>query len=111
MKKSFLASLVLVGVISTANAQYVDDIYYRGSDAAKAAQAEAKSEQTSVQTYNSSNQYNNYNDEYSNDYDYEYVNQNSYIDYDDDSYTTRIRRFQYPMASVGYWGGIYSPYW
>lgn len=35
----------------------------------------------------------------------------SYIDYDDDSYATRMRRFSSPMVGVGYFGSIYSPYY
>lgn len=124
MKRLIFASLVMALFSGTAavaqnNGSYVDDVYYNGSQAQKDAKAEAKQQKKQQQTqqegaeyYSSSNGYNDgydgnaqvYNNSYGND-------DNAYIDYDDDSYTSRIRRFYYPMASVGYWGGVYSPFW
>lgn len=105
MKKIFLLGLVIAGMQVTSTAQYTDDIYYRSSDAARDAKNEAKNNQNNnVATYSSSG-YDNYDDNYQGQYD------ESYIDYDDDSYATRIRRFYHPIQSVGYYGGIYSPYW
>jgi len=125
MKRLFFAGLVMALFSGSAesaqsNGSYVDDVYYNGSQAQKDAKAEAKkqkkqqeAQQGDAEYYNSSNSYSNggydgnaqvYNNSYGNDDD-------AYIDYDDDSYTSRIRRFYYPMASVGYWGGVYSPFW
>jgi len=123
MRQLILAGLV-VGLFSTSaafaqnNGSYVDDVYYNGSQAQKDAKADAKRQKKEQQQapdnaeqYNSSTGTNDgyntdgyaYNDSYSNGDD-------TYIDYDDDSYTSRIRRFQYPMSNVGYWGSVYSPY-
>ncbi|MFA6059691.1 MAG: hypothetical protein WC756_15905 [Taibaiella sp.] len=126
MKRLLFAGLVMALFSGSAafaqnNGGYVDDVYYNGSQAQQDAKAEAKKQKKQKQQnsddaeyYNSSTGSNDgyntdgnaqvYNDSYSNGDD-------SYIDYDDDSYTSRIRRFQYPMYSVGYWGSVYSPFW
>ncbi|WP_118974403.1 hypothetical protein [Taibaiella koreensis] len=127
MKRLIFASLVVAlfsGTVAFAqsNGSYVDDVYYNGSQAQKDAKADAKkqkkqqeAQQGDAEYYSSTNGYNDggynnngnaqvYNNSYGNDDD-------AYIDYDDDSYTSRIRRFYYPMSSVGYWGGVYSPFW
>jgi hypothetical protein len=108
MKRLLLLTLV-VGGFSVANAQNYDDVYYRGNDASKQAKEEAQQQRrTNTQPDYTSSGYNQ---------DYNSYNQNDYyedassIDYDDDTYTSRIRRFNYPMYNVGYWGGMYSPYW
>lgn len=126
MKRLLFAGLVMALFSGSAafaqnNGGYVDDVYYNGSQAQQDAKAEAKKQkkqqqqrQDDAEYYNSSTGSNDgyntngdaqvYNDSYSNGDD-------SYIDYDDDSYTSRIRRFQYPMYNVGYWGSVYSPFW
>ncbi len=117
MKRLILAglgwALISGPLFAQNNGGYVDDVYYNGSMAEQDARSSAKKQKQREQSatgdydaYNSSayDDYNNYQD--NGDYYDE-----SYIDYDDDSYTSRIRRFYYPMASVGYWGGIYSPFW
>lgn len=119
MKRLILASLgwaVLAGpAFAQNNGGYVDDVYYNGSMAQQDAKTEAKkqkkqqNQQGNTEYYNSSSNYRDSYDEQA--YRNDYYEEESYIDYDDDSYTSRIRRFQYPMAGVGYWGGIYSPFW
>jgi hypothetical protein len=126
MKRLLFAGLVMALFSGSAafaqnNGGYVDDVYYNGSQAQQDAKAEAKKQKKQKQQnsddadyYNSSTGNNDgyntngdaqvYNDSYSNGDD-------TYIDYDDDSYTSRIRRFQYPMYNVGYWGSVYSPFW
>lgn len=126
MKRLLFAGLVMALFSGSAafaqnNGGYVDDVYYNGSQAQQDAKAEAKKQKKQKQEnqddaayYNSSTGYNDgyntngdaqvYNDSYSNGDD-------TYIDYDDDSYTSRIRRFYYPMYNVGYWGSVYSPFW
>lgn len=106
MKRLLLITLMAGGFLA-ANAQNYDDVYYRGSDASRQAKEEAQAKKSNASSYSSSGYENDYNS-YSQDGYYE---DDSYIDYDDDSYTARIRRFNYPMYSVGYWGGMYSPYW
>jgi hypothetical protein len=125
MKRLLFAGLV-VGLFSGStafaqnNSSSVDDVYYNGSQAQKDAKADAKKQkkqqqqaQSDADYYNSStgtnDGYNTNGDAYT--YNDSYTGDDTYIDYDDDSYTSRIRRFQYPMYNVGYWGGIYSPFW
>lgn len=108
MKRLLLITLMAGGFLA-ADAQNYDDVYYRGSDASRQAQEEAKAQKSkSSANYSSSGYENDYNSYSQQD---SYYEDDSYIDYDDDSYTARIRRFNYPMYSVGYYGGMYSPYW
>jgi len=124
MKRLIFAGLVLTlcsgsGAFAQSNGGYVDDVYYNGSQAQKDAKSDAKKQkqrdqQDNAEHYNSSTGYDDgyntggdarvYNSSYSDGDD-------TYIDYDDDSYTSRIRRFYYPMYNVGYWGSVYSPFW
>ena len=89
MKKLFSIGLMLaLGSAGSTYAQsYVDDRY------------STESEKTSYS--------------YSQENDDAYYTEDgaSYIDYDDDSYTTRMRRFNAPMYGIGYWGSIYSPFY
>lgn len=108
MKRLLFASLVVALFSGTtafaqSNGGYVDDVYYNGTQAQQDAKADAKKQKKQQQQAQSDAAYYNsstgndegyatdgnaqvYNDSYSNGDD-------SYIDYDDDSYTTRIRRF------------------
>lgn len=108
MKKLILLSLFSGGLMTTALAQNYDDVYYRPQQAQKHADIEAQQEKDNTENYSNSNtqSYSNYNESYYDQDGYD----DAYIDYDDDSYTTRIRRFQYPMYNVGYYGSIYNPY-
>ncbi|HET8573244.1 MAG TPA: hypothetical protein VFL76_05170 [Edaphocola sp.] len=116
MKRIIFSGLALTFILSggivlaqnNANG-YTDDVYYNGSKASDAAEQQAvdepdQNDDTDAAYYNSTGQ--NYQDsDYAN-------NDDQYIDYDDDdSYAGRIRRFYYPMASVGYWGSVYAPLW
>lgn len=127
MKRILVTGLVIALCGATSlyaqnNGRYVDDRYYNGSQAQEDADASARAEkkarqqrqnQDGTEQYNSSgsSRYDGY------DGDAQSYNTNmsqyddTYIDYDDDSYTTRMRRFNYPMAGVGYWGSVYSPYY
>lgn len=100
MKQFFITGLALVLSGSAALAQYADDPY-SGSGSSNNNRS-ARYEQD--QRYRQDNgNYNNdsYNDEYG----------DGYIDYDDDSYTTRFRRFNDVYAGYNYWSPVYSPYW
>jgi len=118
MKRFIFASLTLALIaanVSFAQSSYTDDVYYTGSQAEKDAQQQKEQQKNSspnANYYNSSGQ-GNYgeNDGNAQIYNDSYDNQDGYIDYDDDSYTTRMRRFYYPMSNIGYWGSVYSPYW
>lgn len=117
MNRLLLTSGIICAVWSPAALQAqdngtFDDVYYTGSQARKDAKNTAKQAdvaRSEAEYYNSSAAYgNSQEDFYSSDYSGSY---DSYIDYDDDSYTTRMRRFHHPMSGSGYWGSIYSPYW
>lgn len=116
----FVMTLFSAATVFAQNNGYTDDVYYNGSQAQQDAKAEAKkqkkqqkAQQGDAAYYNSSGTDNgNYNDGNAQVYNDSYGNSDdSYIDYDDDSYTSRIRRFYYPMYNTGYWGSVYSPFW
>lgn len=126
MKRLLSAGLVMAlfsgsTAFAQSNGGYVDDVYYNGTQAQQDAKAEAKKQKKQQQTSPNDAEYYNSstgnNDGYNTDGNARAHNNNysngddSYIDYDDDSYTTRIRRFQYPMYNTGYWGSVYSPSW
>lgn len=120
MKRVFLAviacTLLSSGMAFAQSGEkgYTDDVYYHASqaeqDAENATDATQEQYDSSEDYYNSSGStiegYSSNNHVYNqNAYD-----SDGYIDYDDD-YTSRIRRFYYPMTSVSYWGGVYNPFW
>lgn len=125
MKRLIFAGLVMAlfsgnTVFAQSNNNYSDDVYYNGSQAERDAQADAKKQKKQQQTQDQEEQYNSstgdgYTDNDNNGnsvvYNNSYNSDDATIDYDDDSYTSRMRRFYYPMANVGYWGGVYSPFW
>ncbi|RYD99743.1 MAG: hypothetical protein EOP54_02780 [Sphingobacteriales bacterium] len=98
MKHLFITGLALVLSGSAALAQYADDPYPNsGSE-----NVNRSTRYEADQRYNQDNYTNDsYNDEYG----------DGYIDYDDDSYTTRFRRFNDVYAGYNYWSPVYSPYW
>lgn len=119
MKRFFFAGMAFVLCASGGhafaqnNGSYTDDVYYNASQAEKDAQQAAQQpadDSENENYYNSSGQDNSYDGSNAADYN-DYDGGNGYIDYDDDSYTMRMRRFYYPMNGVGYWGSVYSPYW
>lgn len=119
MKRFFFAGMAfaLCALCGHAFAQnnggYTDDVYYNASQAEKDAQQAAEQSFTDSRNdnyYNSSGQDNQYDRSGAQAYNDD-DNGNEYIDYDDDSYTMRMRRFYYPMSGIGYWGSVYSPYW
>ena len=105
-------------VFAQSNNSYSDDVYYNGSQAERDAKADAKKEKKQRQTQGQEERYNSSTGDGYADNNYEgnaRVNNNSYntkddsyIDYDDDSYTSRMRRFYYPMSNGGHWGCEYS---
>lgn len=122
MKRIWIAGLAfsLLGISASyaqGNGGYVDDRYYSGSQAEQDAKTQAKAEKKQRQNDDTEYYTSSGNDGYNYDGDARSYNtassqyDDSYIDYDDDSYTTRMRRFYYPMAGAGYWGSVYSPYW
>jgi hypothetical protein len=112
--KNFLLSVlvILLGFTFSSEAQTYDDLYSNGSE-----YSNSQNNQNSQQTnQNRSNQdylsYDAEDDVQSNQRGYTY--DDDYIDFDDDSYyyTSRIRRFNRPFWSFGYFSGFYmDPYW
>ncbi len=100
MKQFFITGLALILSSSAVLAQYADDPYSNSNSGSDYGSRSSRYEQD--QRYNQDNYTNNsYNDEYG----------DGYIDYDDDSYTTRFRRFNDVYAGYNYWSPVYSPYW
>jgi len=83
----FVSGLLALGSLQTLSAQdYMDDRY--------SIQAPSQVTTSSEDTYTNTD------------------GQTSYLSYEDEvSYTSRIKRFQRPMVSVGYWSGMYDPFW
>ncbi len=93
----FVSTLVLVGLTTTAFAQF-DDLYY--DPKSNTHSSDGMVTQSNSNAYSSS-----YDDE-----SYEYYDDGYYDDtndYDDYQYSTRIRRFWRPSYNIGY----YSPVW
>ena len=94
----FVSTLVLVGLTTSAFAQF-DDLYYDPN--------RNSSPVEDVVDPNNNARYSSYDDEsyeYYEDWDGYY---DDYYDYDDYQYSTRIRRFWSPSYNIGY----YSPVW
>src|SRR5690554_7122217 len=104
MKRIIFAIVIGLGLSSlTSYAQegnYYDDIYFSASDAATEAKEKAKKTSRETQYYQNDNQH------FEEGYEEEV-----YLDYEEDSYTMRIRRFHRPVSYYGYYSSFYSPYW
>lgn len=106
MKKFLITSLALVLSGTAVLAQYADDPYTnsgsgnRNEDRRSSTQG-YQNEQQPYQNSRYGNNDNGYYDEYS----------DGYIDYDDDSYTSRFRRFDGMYMGHNYWSPVFSPYW
>ena len=111
MKRLFFLGLMLTA-LGTSSAIAQDDIYYNSSDAKKDASTYTEPERRSTQSQ----------DRYDNGtYQSEYTDGNStvrtdeseddYVDYSDDSYASRFRRFNGSMYGMGYYNSFYNPYW
>ncbi len=104
MKQFLITSLALALSGGVAMAQYADDPYTNSGSS-----TQNESRRSSQQQYQQPQQYQNngyadnegYYDEYG----------DGYIDYDDDSYTTRFRRFGGVYSGYNYWSPAFSPYW
>ncbi|MBL7706497.1 MAG: hypothetical protein JNM21_13210 [Taibaiella sp.] len=98
MKQLFITGLALMLSGSAALAQYADDPYSNsGSTNGNRSTRYEQDQRYSQDNYTNDS----YNDEYG----------DGYIDYDDDSYTTRFRRFNDVYAGYNYWSPVFSPYW
>jgi hypothetical protein len=97
MKQLLITGLAMALSGSVALAQYADDPYSNnGSNTAGNGSDRYRQEQ-----YQS-----NYSEREQDD-----IYSDGYIDYDDDSYTTRLRRFNGAYLGYNYWSPMYSPYW
>lgn len=110
MTGGFVCAWLLPSVLLAQSNGTFDDVYYTASQARKDAE---KAERQSAEAASSAEAYNSSAALYEREAGYAGYGEayDNYIDYDDDSYTTRMRRFYYPMAGSGYWGSVYSPYW
>lgn len=90
MKKFLITGLAIMLSSGAVLAQYDDDAY---------APSNNRPAQEQRYTDGSSERYSEYDDN------------DGYIDYDDDSYTTRFRRFNSIYMGYNYWSPMYSPYW
>jgi hypothetical protein len=93
MKKFLITGLAIMLSSGALMAQYDDDAYAPSSNRPA----------TQEESYNDGN---GSRERYS-----EYDENDGYIDYDDDSYTTRFRRFNSMYMGYNYWSPMYSPYW
>ncbi len=50
-------------------------------------------------------------EEETNAYDLGLETEESYSDYDDNSYASRMRKFYNPIYAMGYWGSVYTPFY
>ncbi|HXS37419.1 MAG TPA: hypothetical protein VN721_12015, partial [Flavipsychrobacter sp.] len=135
MKRFFLTGILLLGIAQMVSYAQTDDIYSNGSDQQNSGsnRGSNNSNYNNNQNYNNQNNnnqnYNNqqtyqspYQDNNANNGNYNnnnYSNNNNsnnnsdeYVDYNDDnSYSTRIRRFDDPFYNQGYYSSFYNPYW
>jgi hypothetical protein len=117
MKRLLLTGLLLLGMGQMVSFAQTDDIYFNSSDIEKQkqedkinAEQQARQRAQGEDNYSSSGNansgegnYQSYGKSYDND---------GYIDYDNDNYySTRIRRFNYPFYNMGYYSAFYNPYW
>src|SRR6202012_2244759 len=93
-----LIGLLMMGMGIVTYAQ-TDDIYATGSD------------QRGVQDTNRHNQNMNPGDNNAPDNYQSYNNSDDYVDYDDDSYSSRINRFDNSFYNMGYYSAFYNPFW
>jgi hypothetical protein len=100
MKRFLLIGLLLAGIASVSNGQ-TDDIYATGRDQRG---GQTDSNQNSVR--NNSDQQQNASDNYQS-----YNNPEDYVDYEDDSYSSRINRFDNSFYNMGYYSTFYNPWW
>lgn len=105
MKKFLITSLALVLGGTAALAQYADDPYANSGSGNR-----DEDRRSSTQGYQSEQQ-RYQNDRYSDNDNYYDEYNDGYIDYDDDSYTSRFRRFDGMYMGHNYWSPVFSPYW
>lgn len=94
MKKFLITGLAIMLSSGALMAQYDDDAYSPGNDRNNTPREESY--------YDRNDGRDRYN---------EYDENDGYIDYDDDSYTSRFRRFNNVYMGYNYWSPAYSPYW
>lgn len=100
MKQFLITGLALMLSGTAALGQYADDPYSNSGSNNDNRSSRYEQDQRYSQGNSSTN-----NDSYYDEYG------DGYIDYDDDSYTTRFRRFNDVYAGYNYWSPVYSPYW
>jgi hypothetical protein len=105
MKRYVLIGLLLAGMGYTGYAQ-TDDIYATGRDQRGQSDTSAVSSNSRHYDNNGNQQGDNSGDNYQS-----YNNPDDYVDYDDDSYSSRINRFDNSFYNMGYYSTFYNPWW
>lgn len=105
MKHLLITGLALALSGSAALAQYADDPYSNNNSGTQTNQNSSSQRYQQNRDYNDNGDTYNSNNQNGDDYN------DGYIDYDDDSYTTRMRRFDGMYLGYNYWSPVYSPYW
>lgn len=93
MKKFLVTGLAIILSSGAVMAQYDDDAYSPSNNRSNTREESYYDRNDGRERYN------------------EYDENDGYIDYDDDSYTTRFRRFNSIYMGYNYWSPAYSPYW
>src|SRR5947207_2541205 len=110
MKRLILIGFLLAGSGALCYAQ-TDDIYSSGQDQRNRKHASdnngTSDNGTSAQNHNNSN---SGGDSYQPDNYQNYNNPDDYVDYDDDSYSSRINRFDNSFYNMGYYSTFYNPF-
>src|ERR1017187_3716790 len=107
MKRIMLIGLLLTGIGAVSYAQ-TDDIYATGSDQKN---ARHRTQDNGNSGQQQSNAYTRGGDNPAPDNYQNYNNPDDYVDYDDDSYCSRINRFDNSFYNMGYYSTFYNPFW
>ena len=109
MKRILFLGLMLM-TLGTSSAIAQDDIYYNSEDAKKDAQTYTEPERRANAPQDRYDD-GTYQSEYQDNNTVRTDESDEYVDYSDDSYASRFRRFNGPMYGMGYYNSFYNPYW
>ena len=108
MKRFLFVGLLLANLGLTAHAQ-TDDIYATGAEQ-RGDTSRHSGNYTQNDGSNNSNAYGSNNGNNGDAYQ-SYNNPDDYVDYDDDSYSSRLNRFDNSFYNMGYYSTFYNPFW
>ena len=101
MKRFLLTGLLLAAIGGVANAQ-TDDIYATGADQ-RGSQSALDSSHNNA---NNNRRFNNAQDNNDPDNYQSFNNADDYVDYEDNSYSSRINRFDNDFYNMGYYAAV-----